>query len=94
MERGSRLNAEIARYEPLVELSVEPCVAFIDDSFNLLTHFVKAVEQQEALETSGVDHLKTLGVTLACVESSETGQRIVMEEFYRRNRVPEKWTLV
>lgn len=40
--------------------------------------------------TSGKDHLKTMSVTLACVEASETGERVVMEDFYKRSGIPSK----
>ena len=36
-------------------------------------------------------HLKTLGLTLACVEAAESGQKVLMEDFYRRQGIPAAW---
>jgi predicted dehydrogenase len=77
--------------EPLQEVPLEPCVAFVDDTRGLLTEFVDAITLGAPLITSGKDHLKTLGVTLACVESAESHQRVTMREFYKRQGIPEAW---
>ncbi len=80
-----------ADVEPLQPVALEPCVAFIDDTRKMLSEFVEAVEEGKPLITSGKDHLKTLGLTLACVEASETGKWVEMEDFYRRQGVPAEW---
>jgi predicted dehydrogenase len=80
-----------ASVEPLQSIPLEPCEAFRDDTRGLLTEFVEAVEHEAPLTTSGKDHLKTLGLTLACIESSESGQRIQMMNFYQRHGIPNRW---
>lgn len=77
--------------EPLQPIRLEACEAFRDDTRGLLSEFVEAVEHGTPMVTSGKDHLKTLGLTLACVEASETGRRIEMMDFYRRNGIPDRW---
>jgi predicted dehydrogenase len=77
--------------EPLQPYPLPPCQAFIDDTRGLLNEFVEALEGRAALLTTGVDHLKTLGLTIACIESSQTGQRVHLSDFYRRQGVPARW---
>ena len=77
--------------EPLQPYPLPPCQAFIDDTRGLLNEFVEALEGRAALLTTGVDHLKTLGLTVACIESSQTGQRVHLSDFYRRQGVPARW---
>jgi predicted dehydrogenase len=77
--------------EPLQPVALAECRAFLDDSYGLLTEFVDAVEGRAALATSGRDHLKTLGLVEACIEASETGRRIEMDEFYARRGIPAAW---
>jgi len=60
---------------------------FIDDTRGLLSEFVMALEGGEPVVTSGKDHLKTLGLTLACIESSKTGSRVYMNEFYGKHNL-------
>jgi predicted dehydrogenase len=69
--------------EPLEPIELEPVEYFIDDTRGLLAEFVEAVEGGRPVQTSGKDHLKTLGLTLACIESSKRGSRVYMDEFYR-----------
>ena len=87
--RNFKENAEEA--EPLLPIPLDPCVAFMDDTRGLVKEFVDAITLGTPLITSGKDHLKTLGVTLACVESAETNQRVTMREFYKRQGIPEAW---
>jgi predicted dehydrogenase len=77
--------------EPWKPVELDPCEAFVDDTYGLLCEFVDALQAGQELVTSGKDHLKTLGLTLACVESSLTGRRIEMHDFYKRNGVPSRW---
>jgi len=73
--------------EPLEPVELEPVEYFIDDTRGLLSEFVMALEGGEPVVTSGKDHLKTLGLTLACIESSKTGSRVYMNEFYRKHNL-------
>ena len=53
----------------------------------MLAEFVMALEGGKPMITSGKDHLKTLGLTLACIESSRTGSRVYMDQFYRKHNL-------
>ncbi len=77
--------------EPLQPLALEPCQAFIDDTRGLLNEFVEALENGKPMYTSGLDHIKTLGLTIACIVAAETGQRVQMHDFYRKQGVPGEW---
>lgn len=91
LERASWMINNEHRFEPLIEVPVEPDVAFLDDTYQLLKRFIKAMNGESELETSGIDHMKSLGVTLACVEASKTGKRIRMNDFYKKHNIPSKW---
>ena len=91
LERSSWMIDNEKRFEPQVEIPVDPDVPFFDDSAKLLAEFVGALEGKCEFLTTGKDHLKTMAVTLACVEASETGERVVMEDFYKRSGIPSKW---
>jgi myo-inositol 2-dehydrogenase / D-chiro-inositol 1-dehydrogenase len=77
--------------EPLEPYPLPPCEPFIDDTRGLLDEFVNALEDRALLATTGKDHLKTLGLTVACIESSQTGQRVYLPDFHRRQGVPARW---
>jgi predicted dehydrogenase len=77
--------------EPLQPVPLEATEAFRDDTRLMLNEFVEALEDGKALVTSGKDHLKTLGLTLACVEAAETGSRITMDHFYHNHGIPFEW---
>lgn len=64
----------------------------VDDARLLLTDVVTQLGAGNLRpHPSGVDHLKTFGVIVACEESHTTGQRIEMEEFFERHGVPATW---
>ncbi len=77
--------------EPWTQVDIPYCIAFIDDTYGLINEFSDAVNGRKPLITSGRDHLKTLGLTLACIESSLSGNRIEMYDFYKRNGIPSRW---
>jgi predicted dehydrogenase len=62
--------------------------AFLDDTDALLGAFVAHLRQDAPLACSGADHLYTLALCFAAIESSETGRAVEMNEFYRRYEVP------
>lgn len=80
-----------ADIEPLQPVSLEPCRAFLDDTFGLLGEFVEAVEGRSPMLTSGKDHLKTLGLTMACIQAAESGKKVRMEQYYREQNIPSEW---
>jgi predicted dehydrogenase len=53
--------------------------------------FYESWKNNEKPDTSGKDHLKTLTTILACIESSETGQRVNVDEFRKSLHYPEGW---
>jgi len=74
------IEAKELRPIPLPE--IEP---FATDSAALLDDFLTAVKTRGPFASSGRDHLRTLALTLACVESSETGRQVSIPEFARRH---------
>ena len=92
---------EQTRIYPLADRAAPPEMVFPNGSatpanmvfpqdyryFEMLAEFVEAVEGGRPVQTSGKDHLKTLGLTLACIESSRTGSRVYMDEFFRRHEL-------
>jgi predicted dehydrogenase len=76
-------KAGSAELEP-VELGDEK--PFIDDTRGLLEDFVRGVKAGgESLASSGIDNLKTMALTCACIESSQaSGERIEMADYCAR----------
>jgi predicted dehydrogenase len=65
----------------LTHVETGPIEPFYTDTVGLLDEFVCCLESGRPPETSGRDHLKTLSVVLASIESSVTGERVYMDEF-------------
>ena len=66
-------ESELARVEELA-----PCTPFVDDSRQLLQEFVAAIRKEKEPVTTGRDHLRSLSLVRACIESSQTGRRVVL----------------
>lgn len=64
--------------QPIPLPAFEP---FADDSAALLEDFITAWRTDRPFACSGHDHLRTLALTLACVESSRTGNQVALERF-------------
>lgn len=77
--------------EPLEEVKLEPCEAFVDDTRMLLTEFLDAIEFGKELVTSGKDHIKTLGLTTACARSHETDCKVKVDDYLMELGVPSEW---
>ena len=60
------------------------CEPFYDDSSALLCAFVAHVRDGVPVECSGADHLITLALCFAAIESSETGRTVNLAEFCSR----------
>ena len=73
----------------LTPIPIADEVPFVDDTRELLRRFVKARAGEMPQECSGLDHLLTLSLTLACKESHETDRTIRMDEFYRQHGVDQ-----
>ncbi|HPO59745.1 MAG TPA: Gfo/Idh/MocA family oxidoreductase, partial [Anaerolineaceae bacterium] len=95
MNPESALTGELFKtgpeIEPLQPVAVETTRAFYDDTRGLLREFAAAVEGRAPLVTSGKDHLKTLGLVLACAEAARQGRRLLMADFYRQQGIPDEW---
>ena len=68
----------------LTPLEVASAEAFYDDSAALLEDFLNAVATGRPAPCDGRDHLRTLALCFAGIESSETGRAVEMKEFYDR----------
>ncbi|MBI1296455.1 gfo/Idh/MocA family oxidoreductase [bacterium] len=73
--------------EALTDIALPDFKAFYDDTDALLTSFISHVRTGSELECSGLDHLRTLGLCFAAIESSETGKAVIMDEFYARHDI-------
>ena len=72
----------------LTPIPLPPFKAFYDDTSILLSRFIAHVREGAPIECSGANHLRTLALCFAAIESNETGRAVVMEEFYRRFDMP------
>lgn len=77
--------------EPLQEVQLDPCEAFVDDTRLLLTEFLDAIEKGTPLITSGKDHIKTLGLTTACARAHETDCKVIVDDYLKELGVPSDW---
>jgi len=71
----------------LTPVELAPCEPFYDDSAALLAAFVAHVRDGAPVECSGADHLVTLALCFAAIESSETGRSVDMAEFCARRGI-------
>lgn len=58
---------------------------FIDDTAHLLTEFIGAVGAGTPTPCDGRDHLRTLALCFAAIESDDTGQRVDVANFAERH---------
>ncbi len=84
---GSRFKTS-AEAEPTIAEQLEPCTPFVDDSRLLLREFMGAARGEVEPATTGRDHLKSLGLVQACIESIETGQWVDVARFYGTLGIP------
>lgn len=71
--------------QPVPLPNLEP---FFDDSAALLDAFTRHVLGEGPLVCSGRDHLITLALCFAAIESSETGRAVQMADFCARHDIP------
>lgn len=92
---GLALEGELfktdAQTEPLQRIPLPACRPFYDDTRGLLDEFIAAIKHGAPLITSGMDHLKTLGVTLAVDIAAAAGDTVEMKSFYQSRGVPLAW---
>lgn len=70
--------------EPPRRVRLPPVVAFRTETRDLLEHAIRAAAGTEAPGPTAADHLRTLVVLDAIVESSRSGRRLVLEEVVTR----------
>ncbi len=70
--------------EPCRAEKLPPCIPFEDDSRLLLEEFTRAVGGEAEPVTTGRDHLCSLCLVQACIESYETGSWVNLEALYKK----------
>jgi predicted dehydrogenase len=75
----------------LTHVDTGPVIPFATDTDRLLVEFYESWKNKEPPDTNGKDHMKTLSTILACIESSEKGRRVNVDEFRRSLEYPEEW---
>jgi len=68
----------------LTPVPLPPCRPFYDDTAALLQRFVDHLRGTRELECSGRDHLRSLALCFAAIESSTSGRAVELAQFYRR----------
>ena len=80
-----------AAFRNIIRESVETLLsydeAFIDDTELLTLEFVDAVQNGKPVPCDGWDHINSLAMVFASMESSEKGCKVYMEDFLARNGV-------
>jgi len=69
----------------LTPVELPACEPFYDDSAALLGAFVAHVRGGAPLECDGRDHLRTLALCFAAIESNESRAVVDVAEFHRRH---------
>lgn len=69
----------------LTPVPLPDCVPFLDDTRALLDQFAKALRDDGEVPCTGADHLKSLALCFAAIESNETGRRVELDDFDRRH---------
>ncbi len=81
--KGSRFKTE-EESEPMLIEELEPCVPFVDDSRQLLAEFVASIHGDVEPTTTGADHLRSLSLVWACIESLDTRRWVSLSDFYEK----------
>ncbi len=76
----------------LTKLETGPIEPFYTDTVGLLDEFVGCLKNGRPPKTSGKDHLKTLSVILASIESAVMGKKVYIEEFMKGLGLPKELT--
>ena len=85
--RGPNFKGDEEAERP-VEESLPRCVPFIDDTRELLSEFLRAMRGEAEPVTTARDHLKSLLLVQACIESLESGGWVMMRDLHERFAVP------
>ena len=82
---GRRFKSAEESEKPKVE-DLPPCIPFVDDTRLLLQEFVGAIRGELEPTTTGRDHLKTLSLVRAAIESIESGRWVTPKASTRLER--------
>ncbi len=88
-ELFSQLGYARTTDKQLTPIELAAAEAFYDDSVALLRHFLEAVQAKTSAPCDGRDHLRTLGLCFAGIESAATGRAVVMKDFYQRRQLAQ-----
>ncbi|SEQ40211.1 Predicted dehydrogenase [Devosia sp. YR412] len=69
----------------LIPVETAEAAPYYDDSVALLAEFITAVRNGRPPPCDGRDHLRSLSLCFAGIESSQTGAAVTMADFYERN---------
>ena len=69
----------------LTPIPIAEAEPYYDDSVAMLAEFAAAVRNGSPAPCDGRDHLRSLSLCFAGIESAETGRAVRMREFYERN---------
>jgi predicted dehydrogenase len=83
-QTGDRFKDEA---EPLQPLQMESVQAFIDDTALMFSRFVEALRLDRPVETSGRDHLRSLALVFACIESARNRKWVEMEWLHQKYNI-------
>ncbi len=84
-ELFSQLNYARKTDTDLTLVALEPAEAFYDDTALLLKEFLQALHGRTPVPCGARDHLRTLALCFAGIESSKTGRAVDMRQFVARH---------
>jgi predicted dehydrogenase len=77
---GSRFK-RMEEAEPIRVEELEPCIPFVDDSRQLLAELTRAIRGETEPTTTGTDHLRSLYLVWASIESLNTRRWVDLRAF-------------
>lgn len=77
---GTRFKTE-EESEPMVVEELKSCVPFVDDSRMLLEELVGSIHGEIEPTTTGADHLRSLCLIWACIESLDSRRWVDLQDF-------------
>jgi len=84
-ELFSQLNYARKTDTELTPIELEPAEAFYDDTALLLKEFLQSLRGGTPVPCGARDHLRTLALCFAGIESSETGRAVDMRQFFAKH---------
>ena len=71
----------------LTDVPIADARPFYDDTAALLSDFLQTLSAGATVPCSGADHLRTLALCFAAIESSTTGRTVELADFYVRHGI-------